>query len=326
MAHWGEAAVTPPGVQMLNEMMAGYRLALASARGGTGRVPPDSLRNQTDLRDIRQSLSLIDEQDGPGGKTVTVQITNRGVEAEYLLQQIGVYGALEGQEERLLIIMQDRDGVKIPPESEESFLLEIYCLLRIDSEGRLTVTVDPAGLVTIQRMRETLDQYRALSGETAPAASTAGTIGQRYINTVSRREYTCVGITEQGYIWKELAGAADLLALRHEIMTGEVTLPLLTAAGEELLTTAGTPIHARYRLERSGAVMADAAKEIQQSAAGLRAYADSAKQAAISAAGADAAARVKAASDSLSAKITRDIAAHNGAEAAHPTHLMVVRK
>ena len=326
MAHWGEAAVTPPGVQMLNEMMAGYHLALASARGGTGRVPPDSLRNQTDLLDIRQSLSLIDEQDGPGGKTVTVQITNRGVEAEYLLQQIGVYGALEGQEERLLIIMQDRDGVKIPPESEESFLLEIYCLLRIDSEGRLTVTVDPAGLVTIQRMRETLDQYRALSGETAPAASTAGTIGQRYINTVSRREYTCVGITEQGYIWKELAGAADLLALRHEIMTGEVTLPLLTAAGEELLTTAGTPIHARYRLERSGAVMADAAKEIQQSAASLRAYADSAKQAAISAAGADAAARVKAASDSLSAKITRDIAAHNGAEAAHPTHLMVVRK
>ena len=32
MAHWGEAAVTPPGVQMLNEMMAGYHLALASAR------------------------------------------------------------------------------------------------------------------------------------------------------------------------------------------------------------------------------------------------------------------------------------------------------
>lgn len=118
----------------------------------------------------------------------------------------------------------------------------------------------------------------------------------------------------------------EIEKLLRSIMTGEVTLPLLTVAGEELLTAAGTPILARYRLERSGAVMADAAKEIQQSAAGLRAYADSTKQAAISAAGADAAARVKAASDSLSAKITRDIAAHNGAEAAHPTHLMVVRK
>ena len=326
MAHWGEAAVTHSGVQMLNEMMAGYRLELASAKGGTGRLSPDSLRNQTDLLDIRQFLSLIDEQDGPGGKTVTVQITNRGVEAEYLLQQIGVYGALEGQEEKLLFIMQDRDGVKIPPESEESFLLEIYCLLRIDSEGRLTVTVDPAGLVTVQRLRETLDRYRALSGETAPGADTAGTVGQRYVDTASRREYTCVGITEQGYIWRNLAGMADLLVLRHEMMTGEVTLPLLTAVGEGLLTDTGTPIHARYRLERSETVMADVEAGIRQSAAGLRAYADSAKQAAIAAAGADAAAKVKAASDTLSAKIARDIAAHNGAEAAHPTHLAVVTK
>lgn len=122
----------------------------------------------------------------------------------------------------------------------------------------------------------------------------------------------------------------DLLDMRvgilRAIMTGEVSLPLLTAAGKELLTSAGTPIHARYRLERSGTVMEDAEAEIRQSAAALRAYADSAKQAAIAAAGADAAARVKAASDTLSAQITRDIAAHNGAEAAHPTHLAVVTK
>lgn len=330
MAHWSEAAVTREGIAMLNEMMAGRKLRLTSAYGGPGLAEADSLAGQKDLLRRAQPLHLMDERDGPDGKTVTVQVENRTLAEGYLLQQIGVFARLETEDggetaEKLLFLMQDA-GVQIPAMTEESFLLEIYCLLRIDSEGRLSVEVDPAGLVTVQRLRETLDQYRALSGETAPTADTAGTVGQRYIHTVSQREYTCVGITEQGYIWRDLAGMADLLALRHEMMTGEVSLPLLTAAGEELLTAAGTPIHARYRLERSGTVMADAEAEIRQSAAALRAYADSAKQAAIAAAGADAAAKVKAASDTLSAQITRDIAAHNGAEAAHATHLAVVTK
>ncbi len=330
MAHWREAVVTRDGIDMLNEMMAGRKLTLTAAYGGTGLEEADSLRGQKDLLRRMQPLHLVDEQDGPDGKTVTVQVENQALAEGYLLQQIGVFARLEAEdggeaEEKLLFLMQDT-GVQIPPMTEESFLLEIHCLLRIDSEGRLKVVVDPAGVVTIQRLRETVDRYRALSGETDPAADTVATIGQRYIDTTARREYVCVGVTEQGCIWKETAGAADLLALRHEMMTGEVTLPLLTAAGEGLLTDTGTPIHARYRLERNGTVMADVEAGIRQSAAGLRAYADSAKQAAIAAAGTDAAAKVKAASDTLSAKIARDIAAHNGAEAAHPTHLTVVTK
>ncbi len=95
MAHWDEASVTKSGTKMLNEMMAGYGLNLTSARGGTGRVNADSLGDQEALLEPRQIFHLVDEQDGPNGKTVTVQITNRGVEEEYLLQQIGVYAELE---------------------------------------------------------------------------------------------------------------------------------------------------------------------------------------------------------------------------------------
>ena len=104
MAHWHDVAVTSEGVAMLNEMMAGHPLQLTSAYGGTGVVDAAALGEQTAMVDQKQKLALIDEQDGPDGKTVTVQISSAGNDAEYLLRQIGVYAKLskDGAEEKLL--------------------------------------------------------------------------------------------------------------------------------------------------------------------------------------------------------------------------------
>ena len=56
MAHWKDAAVTNEGVEMLNEWMAGRKITVVAAFGGTGTVDPDLLTEQTDLVDMRQEL------------------------------------------------------------------------------------------------------------------------------------------------------------------------------------------------------------------------------------------------------------------------------
>lgn len=221
MAHWHDVAVTSDGVGMLNEMMAGHHLQLTSAYGGTGVVDTAALGNQTAMVDQKQKLTLINEQDGPDGKTVTVQITSVGNSAEYLLRQIGVYAKLdmEGAEEKLLFVMQD-EGVVIPDETEENFLLEIYCTLRIGKNAKLTVTIDPTGIVTLQRMKDALDKYRTLWEDSDPTAATVGTVGQHYLNIVTKKEFVCVAASEEGYIWQASgANTADDITVGGKPLT-----------------------------------------------------------------------------------------------------------
>ena len=83
MARWKEAAVTNDGAEMLNEWMAGRKITITSAYGGTGTVDPELLTAQTGLVDMRQKLHLLGEEDGADGKTVRVQVQNAKVMTEY---------------------------------------------------------------------------------------------------------------------------------------------------------------------------------------------------------------------------------------------------
>lgn len=161
MAHWKDAAVTNDGVEMLNEWMAGRKITVVAAYGGTGTVAPELLAEQTDLVDTRQELHILGEEDGADGKTIQVQVHNAKVLTEYELNQVGVYAALDVDKDpdaprRLLFIMQDEKGVTIPAASEASFLLELYCMIGITNNGRFDVSVSTAGVVTATYMREAL--------------------------------------------------------------------------------------------------------------------------------------------------------------------------
>lgn len=95
--------------------------------------------------------------------------------------------------------------------------------------------------------------------------------------------------------------------LIHDIMTNELTLPLTTDNGEPLLTRNGTPILAVYHPDRSASVLA----AMEAMGGRLTGQIAAAKAEAVSAAGAAADAK---------------IAAHDAAEASHPTHLAIVQK
>ncbi len=263
MAHWKDAAVTNEGVEMLNEWMAGRKITIVAAYGGTGTVDPELLTEQTDLVDMRQELYLLGEEDSTDGKTVQVQVQNATVMEEYELNQVGVYAALDVKKDedapeeirakmKLLFIMQDEKGVTIPAAMDASFLLELYCMIGITNNGRFEVSVSAAGIVTAAYLREVLERTiaahnadpgahnslaaRMLALETAlngsgtiiqagdPTIETVGRKGQHYINIDSGAEFECVEVNEDGYIWNLVEGGKSVRDLLGALGSAETTL------------------------------------------------------------------------------------------------------
>ena len=104
MSHWENAAVTDAGVDMLNDLLAGRKLTITSAWGGTQKAQdPEALASQTDVLGERRVLSLLDVEDVEDGKTVKIQISNTGVEEDFTLHQIGVFARLDENPEGLLV-------------------------------------------------------------------------------------------------------------------------------------------------------------------------------------------------------------------------------
>ena len=263
MAHWKDAAVTNEGVEMLNEWMAGRKICIVTAFGGTGTVDKELLTEQTGLVDARQELYLLGEEDSTDGKTVQVQVQNATVMEEYELNQVGVYAALDVKKDedapeeirakmKLLFIMQDEKGVTIPAAMDASFLLELYCMIGITNNGRFEVSVSAAGIVTAAYLREVLERTiaahnadpgahnslaaRMLAIETAlngsgtiiqagdPTVETVGQKGQHYINPETGAEFECVEVNEDGYIWNPVEDGKSVRDLLGALGNAETTL------------------------------------------------------------------------------------------------------
>lgn len=263
MAHWKDAAVTNEGVEMLNEWMAGRKITVVAAFGGTGTVDPELLKEQTDLVDMRQELYILGEEDGADGKTVQLQVQNADVMMEYELNQVGVYAALDVNKDKdnpeeirakmkLLFIMQDEKGVTIPAAMDASFLLELYCMIGITNNGRFEVSVSAAGIVTAAYLREVLERAisahnadpgahnslaaRMLAIETAlngsgtiiqagdPTVETVGQKGQHYINPDTGAEFECTDVTEDGYIWNPVESGKTVWDILGDTESMETTL------------------------------------------------------------------------------------------------------
>ncbi len=123
---------------------------------------------------------------------------------------------------------------------------------------------------------------------------------------------------------KDVEGIIDLAAyvslrqfkltidgLIRDIMLNALTLPLAAEGGDALLASGGTPLLAVYHPNQNASALA-AVEALAGELSGR-----------IAAAKAEAAAEAVTAAD---VKIRAAVAAHNGAETAHPTHLSVIKK
>lgn len=157
-SHWTHSAVTNAGRELLNEMMAGHRLNICKAKCGDGKVDAGQMASQTGLHGEKQEAKIVSDITTETGRTVCVQITN--ADTEYNLSEIGLFAKLDDAgEETLLFLTQDDYPVPIPDKKQPEFILEIYCVLAITNDGRLTITVDGTGVATVTLLRETVKAH-----------------------------------------------------------------------------------------------------------------------------------------------------------------------
>ena len=92
------AVITDAGIALQNRLLVGETLQITGVKAGSGAVPVTDLRSQTDLQEVKQTLSIVNKQANNQSTVLMVQLTTVGLSNGYDLQQVGVYAKAQGDE------------------------------------------------------------------------------------------------------------------------------------------------------------------------------------------------------------------------------------
>ena len=152
---WDAAVITNVGKTLLAQWAAGGTFNIDSAAAGTGTVNTSLLMAQTGLVAQKQAMSIVKSEKVTGGVRLQLQLTNKGISEQYTINQIGVWGSLDGGATTMMAIFQDDDGVVVPTEADTSeYVFTIYAVLQMDNTGTLTVTLDSSVAVSQEQFGE----------------------------------------------------------------------------------------------------------------------------------------------------------------------------
>jgi hypothetical protein len=145
---WNNSVITNAGKALLASWVGEAVFSLDSAKGGTGTVAAVALVNQVALVSLKQTLSILAIETIAAGIRVKIRITAPAV--GYTLNQIGLWGSIDGGASTLIALYQDETGVPIPAVADvPDFVYTYYAILEVDNTGTLTVTLDTSALASV---------------------------------------------------------------------------------------------------------------------------------------------------------------------------------
>ena len=233
---WSKTAVTDAGISLLTEFAAGRLLTITSAFGSVSD-PGGNLVELTELPDGREHpLTIESVTRNDDSVTVCIQVTSIGNPEPYKLEQIGIFAAAGGADgpgsivadEKLLMVIEDIEderggkGVTVPAETDQLYTFKLYAVLTVTNKERLEISVSAAGIATLGAIEDAMKAHKE-DPNAHPAL--AG-------------EIVAVHNADQE------AHPAILERLIRMLMMGEISLPLATQNGEELVTMDGAVITA----------------------------------------------------------------------------------
>ena len=163
-------------------------------------MPPVNLRQQTQITDERQEITLQPVRTEDGKAVIPVLLENTEVKESYELHQVGFYAQDPEEGEILYCIAQTSEGKKIPSAAESPgfSITWNFCFQNSDT-APFEVVLDSAGLVGIEQHKKLLDsvneiknRINELSSElnkkadsTVVSQGLAGKANQTDLNTLS---------------------------------------------------------------------------------------------------------------------------------------------
>ena len=148
---WESCVITKNGAELLGRLSGAE---LTGAKFGLSTVPEASLALQTEVTAPNGNLGIEGFKLIEGGFSATVRITNKGVEEEYTVKQIGIYAREKnGTENILLAVTQDKIGNRIPSETEmPDFSLQFTIIVGVSNEAEITAIVDSSVFVSREQV------------------------------------------------------------------------------------------------------------------------------------------------------------------------------
>ena len=148
---WESCVVTKSGAELLGRLSGAE---LTGAKFGLSTVPEAALALQTEVTAPGGNLGIEGFKLIEGGFSATVRITNKGVEEEYTVKQIGIYAREKnGTENILLAVTQDKIGNRIPSETEmPDFSLQFTIIVGVSNEAEITAIVDSSVFVSREQV------------------------------------------------------------------------------------------------------------------------------------------------------------------------------
>lgn len=200
MKLWENTALTEKGTALQNKLFDGQTLKITGAKAGAGEVPPVNLRQQTQITDERQEITLQPVRTEDGKAVIPVLLENTEVKESYELHQVGFYAQDPEEGEILYCIAQTSEGKKIPSAAESPgfSITWNFCFQNSDT-APFEVVLDSAGLVGVEQHKKLLDsvneiknRINELSSElnkkadsTVVSQGLAGKANQTDLNTLS---------------------------------------------------------------------------------------------------------------------------------------------
>ena len=158
MKLWENTVLTEKGIALQNKMFDGQTLKITGAKAGAGEVPPVNLRQQTQITDERQEITLQPVRTEDGKAVIPVLLENTEVKESYELHQIGFYAEDPDEGEILYCIAQTTEGKKIPSAAESPgfSITWNFCFQNSDT-APFEVVLDSAGLVGVEQYKKLSD-------------------------------------------------------------------------------------------------------------------------------------------------------------------------
>lgn len=169
MGKYKQAVITNNGQSLIAQATAGSGTIMYTFVKTSSYAYPSgtNIAGLTDLQDIVQSVKP--SAAGVFNNTmiqVSATFNSTGVEADYLIQTIGVYAKLDDGDEVLFAVIQANTPDQMPEESEISPTSIIYNIqITVQQAASISVTVDPSGTASVQDISNLQNQINVIQQE-----------------------------------------------------------------------------------------------------------------------------------------------------------------
>lgn len=152
---WENASLTEKGADLQNKLMNGETLKITKVKTGAGRVSAMYLRQQTEVTNPVQELTIQPATIIDDNIVIPVLLDNIGLTESYELWQVGFYAEDPDEGEILYCIAQAAKGKEIPTEGESPGYSIVWNFhFKNSEENPFELSITPAGLTSMRTFSE----------------------------------------------------------------------------------------------------------------------------------------------------------------------------